>query len=51
MQVCAERYPLQEDLADGRRVYCWLHTSDERAGGPVDRRPLEREELAVAEEA
>jgi len=51
MQVCAERYPPQEELADGRRVYCWLHTSDERAGGPVDRRPLEREELAVAEEA
>ena len=30
--------------------FCWLHTPDERVG-PVDREPLEREELAVAEEA
>jgi oligopeptide/dipeptide ABC transporter ATP-binding protein len=51
MRVCPERYPPREDLADGRRVYCWLHTSDEHAGGRVDRRALEREELAVAEEA
>jgi hypothetical protein len=50
MEVCAARVPLEEELDGERRVLCWLHTSDERVGA-VDRRPLEREELAVAEEA
>jgi peptide/nickel transport system ATP-binding protein len=47
MRVCAARFPPQENLEGGRRVFCWLHTPDEG----VDRTPLEREELAVAEEA
>jgi len=50
MSVCATTFPPQEDLGGRRRVFCWLHTPDERVG-PVDREPLEREELAVAEEA
>jgi oligopeptide/dipeptide ABC transporter ATP-binding protein len=50
MRVCAEAFPPQEDLDAARRVFCWLHTPDERVG-EVDRSPLEREELAVAEEA
>ncbi len=50
MRVCAARVPLEEVVGSGRRVLCWLHTSDERAG-EVDRYPLERAELAVAEEA
>ena len=49
MRVCAARFPPQEGLDGGRRVFCWLHTPDEH--GPVDREPLEREELPVAEEA
>ena len=42
--------PVEEALDGGRRVLCWLHTPDEHVGA-VDRQPLEREELAVAEEA
>ena len=50
MRVCAARDPIEERLADGRRVQCWLH-------GPAGRIPeggragLAREEIAVAEEA
>ena len=47
MRVCAARFPPQEELEGRRRVFCWLHTPDDG----VDRTPLEREELAVAEEA
>ena len=50
MRVCAARFPPQEGLDGGRRVFCWLHTTDEHVG-PVDREPLERDELPVAEEA
>src|SRR6187401_1167886 len=50
MVVCAERDPVERTLEAGRRVLCWLHTRDERVG-PGDREPLERKELAVAEEA
>jgi oligopeptide/dipeptide ABC transporter ATP-binding protein len=50
MSVCATTFPPQENLGGRRRVFCWLHTRDERVG-PGDREPLEREELAVAEEA
>ena len=50
MEVCAASVPLEEEFDGDRRVLCWLHTSDERVGA-VDRRRLEREELAVAEEA
>ncbi len=50
MVVCAARNPVEVNLADGRRVSCWLHGPDEDipAGGTSG---LEREEIAVAEEA
>jgi peptide/nickel transport system ATP-binding protein len=50
MNVCASKPPVEQELEGGRRALCWLH-------GPADeipedgRDPLEREELAVAEEA
>ena len=50
MKICAERPPVEEELDGRRRVLCWLHTLDEHVA-PEDRRPLEREQLAVAEEA
>jgi oligopeptide/dipeptide ABC transporter ATP-binding protein len=50
MMVCAARNPVEVQLADARRVSCWLHGPDE--GIPVGGRSgLEREEIAVAEEA
>jgi len=50
MEVCASRDPVEQALGDGRRVLCWLHGPDELI--PEDgREPLEREEIAIAEEA
>jgi peptide/nickel transport system ATP-binding protein len=57
MRVCAERHPIEVEPARGggktagsRRVSCWLHGPDHEipAGG---REPLERGEIAIAEEA
>jgi len=50
MVVCAERNPIEQRIADGRRVLCWLHGPEELIpdGGTE---PLEREEIAVADEA
>ena len=50
MRVCAEWHPIQVAPAPGREVSCWLHGPEDRipAGGEE---PLEREELAIAEEA
>jgi peptide/nickel transport system ATP-binding protein len=50
MQACARKPPVEQDLDAGRRVLCWLHGPDELLVGD-DRTPLERVELAVAEEA
>jgi peptide/nickel transport system ATP-binding protein len=50
MRACASKYPVEQDLDAGRRVLCWLHGPDELLVGD-DRMPLERMELAVAEEA
>ena len=50
MRVCVASAPVEEELDGGRRVLCWLHTLDEHTGAS-DRLPLERVELAVAEEA
>ena len=50
MRVCAQLAPVEQRLAGGQRVECWLH-------GPADRipeggrEPLEQERIAVAEEA
>jgi oligopeptide/dipeptide ABC transporter ATP-binding protein len=49
MRVCSTVDPVEQQL-NGRRVLCWLHGPSERIpdGG---RQELEREEIAVAEEA
>jgi oligopeptide/dipeptide ABC transporter ATP-binding protein len=50
MLVCSSKHPIEQRLDSSRRVSCWLH-------GPVDEvpegatTPLEREQIAVAEEA
>ena len=50
MAVCAKRDPIEQRLDGERRVLCWLHGPDELIpDGGHD--PLEREEIAVAEEA
>jgi peptide/nickel transport system ATP-binding protein len=50
MRVCAQLAPVEQRLADGQRVECWLHGPGDRIpeGG---REPLEQERIAVAEEA
>jgi peptide/nickel transport system ATP-binding protein len=57
MRVCAERHPIevQSGSTDGERsrdgrVSCWLH-GPEREIPPGGREPLERGEIAIAEEA
>lgn len=50
MQICAERPPVEQSLEGDRRTLCWLHGPDEHLTAD-DRLPLERAELAVAEEA
>jgi peptide/nickel transport system ATP-binding protein len=50
MWVCATKGPIEQSLGDERRVLCWLHGPEEEIpeGGTA---PLEREEIAVADEA
>jgi peptide/nickel transport system ATP-binding protein len=50
MQICPQKDPVEQRLAGGRRVFCWLHGPDEEipTGG---REQLEREEIGVADEA
>jgi oligopeptide/dipeptide ABC transporter ATP-binding protein len=50
MRVCAANDPIEQRLGSGQRVLCWLHGPEEEIpeGGKA---PLEREEIAVAEEA
>jgi peptide/nickel transport system ATP-binding protein len=50
MVVCPAKVPVDVRLDDGRRVQCWLH-GPETAVPEGGRTPLEREEIAVAEEA
>ncbi len=50
MKVCAEKHPIEVRLESGQRVECWLHgPEDEIPDGGT--KPLEREEIALAEEA
>jgi len=49
MRVCASTFPPSIDLGGGRRSECWLSARDQIPEG--EDRPLEREALAVAEEA
>jgi len=50
MRVCAAKDPIQVEVADAHVTECWLHGPEGEvpAGG---KQPLEREEIAVAEEA
>ncbi|MGH9229621.1 MAG: ABC transporter ATP-binding protein [Acidimicrobiales bacterium] len=50
MRVCAAKQPIEQRTETGQRVLCWLHGPDEGIP-PGGTTPLEREELAVAEEA
>jgi oligopeptide/dipeptide ABC transporter ATP-binding protein len=50
MKVCAEKFPVPTLTQNQQRVECWLHgpASEIPPGGE---QPLEREEIAIAEEA
>jgi peptide/nickel transport system ATP-binding protein len=51
MRVCAWKQPVDVELAEGaRRVQCWLHGPESEIP-PGEGADLEREELAVADEA
>jgi oligopeptide/dipeptide ABC transporter ATP-binding protein len=50
MEVCARKHPQEVRLASGQRVECWLHGPQEEIP-PGGTEPLEREEIALAEEA
>jgi hypothetical protein len=50
MLVCSAKHPIEVRLEEARRVSCWLHgPADEIPEGAT--LPLEREQIAVAEEA
>ncbi|HEX4471232.1 MAG TPA: ABC transporter ATP-binding protein [Nocardioides sp.] len=52
MAVCAQRHPVDRDHGEGHRAACWA--TDVADGLQLDaseRAPLEREEIAVADEA
>jgi oligopeptide/dipeptide ABC transporter ATP-binding protein len=50
MRVCSTKDPIEVSIAAGHVTECWLHGPEDEipAGGE---QPLEREEIAVAEEA
>jgi peptide/nickel transport system ATP-binding protein len=50
MRVCAEIHPIEVLKDGGRRVECWLHGPQDQVP-PGGDEPLEREEIAIAEEA
>jgi peptide/nickel transport system ATP-binding protein len=50
MRVCAEKHPIEVRREGGQRVECWLHGPQDEMP-PGGERPLEREEIALAEEA
>jgi peptide/nickel transport system ATP-binding protein len=50
MKVCAAKDPIEQRTESGQRVLCWLH-GPEREIPPGGKAPLEREEIALAEEA
>jgi peptide/nickel transport system ATP-binding protein len=49
MRVCSSKHPI-ETRAQGQRVSCWLHGPEDELP-PEGTEPLERAEIAVAEEA
>src|SRR4051812_31924698 len=50
MQVCPAQVPREVVVESGTRVLCWLHGPDEQIP-PGGTAPLQREEIAVADEA
>ena len=50
MKVCAEKFPVATITPHDQRVECWLHgpAAEIPPGGQA---PLERGEIAIAEEA
>jgi oligopeptide/dipeptide ABC transporter ATP-binding protein len=50
MQVCAEKFPVPTITAADQRVECWLHGPAAEIP-PGGEKPLERGEIAIAEEA
>ena len=49
MQVCASKHPIEVEES-GSRASCWLHGPESEIP-PGGKEPLEREEIAIAEEA
>ena len=49
MEVCASKHPI-EVTSEDRRVSCWLHGPESEVP-PGGAEPLEREQIAIAEEA
>jgi peptide/nickel transport system ATP-binding protein len=50
MRVCSTKPPIQVEVANAHVTECWLHGPKDEIP-PDGERPLEREEIAVAEEA
>jgi peptide/nickel transport system ATP-binding protein len=50
MVVCASKDPIEVRAETGQRVLCWLHGPEEEIP-PSGEEPLEREAIAIAEEA
>ena len=50
MEVCPRKFPTPVELDGGRHVECWLHGPEEEIP-PGTSRPLERERIAIADEA
>jgi peptide/nickel transport system ATP-binding protein len=50
MEVCATKDPIEVRADTGQRVLCWLHGPEDEIP-PGGKEPLEREAIAIAEEA
>jgi peptide/nickel transport system ATP-binding protein len=50
MEVCVAKAPIEQRLETGRRVLCWLHGPEQEIPEGMQR-PLEREQIGVADEA
>ncbi len=50
MDVCATKFPIEVEVNEGHVTECWLHGPEDQVPPDGDR-PLERQEIAIAEEA
>jgi oligopeptide/dipeptide ABC transporter ATP-binding protein len=50
MRVCSTKFPIEVSIGKGHVTECWLHGPEDEIP-PGGEQPLEREEIAVAEEA